>query len=121
MPPHIAGVSGEHFADLCKCSHLDEQCTEHCDKYLLTIEERLRLFLHVCEAIQHAHQKGIIHRDLKPSNILVVIQDQEMIPKVIDFGVARATGTPLTERSTVARDGASSASEVMAFRARPNA
>jgi serine/threonine protein kinase/formylglycine-generating enzyme required for sulfatase activity/dienelactone hydrolase len=79
--------------------------TEHCDKYLLTIEERLRLFLHVCEAIQHAHQKGIIHRDLKPSNILVVIQDQEMIPKVIDFGVARATGTPLTERTLYTEQG----------------
>jgi len=73
--------------------------TEHCDKYRLTIKERLRLFLHVCEAIQHAHQKGIIHRDLKPSNILVVIQDQEMIPKVIDFGVARAISQPLTDRT----------------------
>ena len=71
----------------------------------MTIEERLRLFLHVCEAIQHAHQKGIIHRDLKPSNILVVIQDQEMIPKVIDFGVARATGTPLTERTLYTEQG----------------
>ncbi|MHC4520351.1 MAG: serine/threonine protein kinase, partial [Planctomycetota bacterium] len=54
--------------------------TEHCDKRKLTIEQRLPLFLHVCEAVQHAHQKGIIHRDLKPSNILVVIEDQEMIP-----------------------------------------
>ena len=62
--------------------------TEHCDKYKLTVEERLRLFLHVCEAVQHAHQKGIIHRDLKPSNILVSIEGNEAAPKVIDFGVA---------------------------------
>ncbi|HCO95719.1 MAG TPA: hypothetical protein DIU00_17525 [Phycisphaerales bacterium] len=79
--------------------------TEHCDKYRLTIQERLHLFLHVCEAIQHAHQKGIIHRDLKPSNILVVIQDQEMIPKVIDFGVARAISQPLTERTLYTEQG----------------
>jgi len=79
--------------------------TEHCDKYKLTIEERLRLFLHVCEAVQHAHQKGIIHRDLKPSNILVVIQDEEMIPKVIDFGVARAISQPLTERTLYTQQG----------------
>ena len=78
---------------------------EHCDKHRLTIEERLHLFLHVCEAIQHAHQKGIIHRDLKPSNILVVIQDQEMIPKVIDFGVARAISQPLTERTLYTEQG----------------
>lgn len=79
--------------------------TEHCDKYKLTIEERLCLFLHVCEAIQHAHQKGIIHRDLKPSNILVVIQDEERIPKVIDFGVARAVSQPLTERTLYTEQG----------------
>ncbi len=79
--------------------------TEHCDKYKLTIEERLRLFLHVCKAVQHAHQKGIIHRDLKPSNILVVIQDEEMIPKVIDFGVARAISQPLTERTLYTEQG----------------
>jgi len=79
--------------------------TQHCDKHRLTIEQRLRLFLHVCEAIQHAHQKGIIHRDLKPSNILVVIQDQQMIPKVIDFGVARAISQPLTERTLYTEQG----------------
>ena len=78
---------------------------EHCDKYRLTIEQRLQLFLHVCEGIQHAHQKGIIHRDLKPSNILVVIQDQEVIPKVIDFGVARAISQPLTERTLYTEQG----------------
>jgi serine/threonine protein kinase/dienelactone hydrolase len=79
--------------------------TEHCDKYKLTLEDRLRLFLHVCAAIQHAHQKGIIHRDLKPSNILVVIQDQERVPKVIDFGVARAISQPLTERTLYTEQG----------------
>ncbi len=79
--------------------------TEHCDKYRLTIPERLHLFLHVCEAIQHAHQKGIIHRDLKPSNILVTIQDTEAIPKVIDFGVARAVSQPLTEHTLYTEQG----------------
>ena len=79
--------------------------TEHCDKYKLTIEERLRLFLHVCEAIRHAHQKGIIHRDLKPSNILVTIEGNEAIPKVIDFGVARAISQPLTERTLYTEQG----------------
>jgi WD40 repeat protein/serine/threonine protein kinase len=79
--------------------------TEHCDKYKLTIEERLHLFLHVCEAIRHAHQKGIIHRDLKPSNILVTIEGNEAIPKVIDFGVARAISQPLTERTLYTEQG----------------
>ena len=79
--------------------------TEYCDKHKLTIEERLRLFLHVCEAIQYAHQKGIIHRDIKPSNILVTIEDEEAIPKVIDFGVARAISQPLTERTLYTEHG----------------
>ncbi|MHC4433767.1 MAG: serine/threonine protein kinase [Planctomycetota bacterium] len=64
--------------------------TEHCDRYMLTIEERLKLFLKVCEAVQHAHQKGIIHRDIKPSNILVSFEDQKTVPRIIDFGVAKA-------------------------------
>jgi WD40 repeat protein/serine/threonine protein kinase len=79
--------------------------TEHCDKNRLCIEKRLDLFLHVCEAIQHAHQKGIIHRDIKPSNILVVAEDQKMIPKVIDFGVAKAVSQPLTERTLFTEQG----------------
>ena len=79
--------------------------TEHCDKNKLTIEQRLHLFLHVCEAIQHAHQKGIIHRDLKPSNILIVIHDQQIIPKVIDFGVARAINRLLTEQTLYTEQG----------------
>jgi serine/threonine protein kinase len=79
--------------------------TEHCDEHKLTVEERLRLFLHVCEAVQHAHQKGIIHRDLKPSNILVTMEDQEAVPKVIDFGVARAISQPLTEHTLYTEQG----------------
>lgn len=71
--------------------------TQYCDEHQLTIEERIQLFLKVCQAVQHAHQKGIIHRDLKPSNILVTLQDGLPLPKVIDFGVARAMGSSLTE------------------------
>jgi non-specific serine/threonine protein kinase/serine/threonine-protein kinase len=79
--------------------------TEHCDASKLTVEERLRLFLHVCEAVQHAHQKGIIHRDLKPSNILVSMDGNESVPKVIDFGVARAIGQQLTEETFYTEQG----------------
>ena len=79
--------------------------TEHCDKPKLTVEERLGLFLHICEAVQHAHQKGVIHRDLKPSNILVIIEDNEAVPKVIDFGVARSVSQPLTERTFYTEQG----------------
>ncbi|UCG60132.1 MAG: protein kinase, partial [Phycisphaerales bacterium] len=75
--------------------------TEHCDRHKLTIEQRLDLFLRVCEAVQHAHQKGIIHRDIKPSNIQVSIQGEQVVPKVIDFGVAKAISQPLTERTLV--------------------
>ena len=73
--------------------------TEHCDQQKLIIEERLELFLQVCEAIHHAHQKGIIHRDIKPSNILMSIEGKKAIPKVIDFGIAKAISQPLTERT----------------------
>ncbi len=65
--------------------------TEFCDQHALSTESRLKLFIQVCQAIQHAHQKGIIHRDIKPSNILVADQDGLFIPKVIDFGIAKAT------------------------------
>src|SRR5688572_21814037 len=65
--------------------------TDYCDQNHLATEERLRLFTQVCQAIQHAHQKGIIHRDLKPSNILVTLHDEVPVPKVIDFGIAKAT------------------------------
>src|SRR5262245_58140886 len=73
--------------------------TDYCDRERLSIPERLELFVQVCRAVQHAHQKGIIHRDLKPSNILVTVIDGAAVPKVIDFGVAKATGGQLTERT----------------------
>ena len=71
--------------------------TEFCDKLKLTPQQRLELFVPVCQAIQHAHQKGIIHRDIKPSNVLIALYDDKPVPKVIDFGVAKATGGALTE------------------------
>jgi len=77
---------------------------EHCDHHKLNIERRLRLFQQVCQAVQHAHQKGIIHRDIKPSNILVSTQDDQAVPKIIDFGVAKALAQPLTERTLATED-----------------
>jgi serine/threonine protein kinase/tetratricopeptide (TPR) repeat protein len=74
--------------------------TEYCDQNNLSTEERLSLFVQVCHAIQHAHQKGIIHRDIKPSNILVTLHDGVPVPKVIDFGIAKATtGQRLTDKT----------------------
>jgi len=73
--------------------------TEYCDKHRLTIGERLELFIRVCEGIQHAHQKGILHRDIKPTNVLVSIQDDKPVPKIIDFGLAKAVSQRLTEKS----------------------
>jgi hypothetical protein len=73
--------------------------TEYCDKQKLTTRERLELFIPVCQAIQHAHQKGIIHRDLKPSNVLVTLNDGVPHPMVIDFGIAKATNQKLTEKT----------------------
>jgi serine/threonine-protein kinase len=73
--------------------------TEYCDQHQLSIPERLELFVLVCRAVQHAHQQGVIHRDLKPSNVLVTIIDGVGVPKVIDFGVAKATGGQLTDKT----------------------
>ena len=73
--------------------------TDYCDQAQLSTADRLRLFIHVCEAIQHAHQKGIIHRDIKPSNILVTLHDGVPVPKVIDFGIAKATEGRLTDKT----------------------
>ncbi|MCS7471631.1 serine/threonine protein kinase [Stieleria sp. ICT_E10.1] len=73
--------------------------TDYCDEHKLTIDQRLELFVQVCQAIQHAHQKGIIHRDIKPTNVLVTELDGRPVPKVIDFGVAKALHQSLTERS----------------------
>src|SRR5204863_1576433 len=73
--------------------------TEYCDKNRLTTRHRLELFVQVCHAVQHAHQKGIIHRDLKPTNILVTLHDDKPVPKVIDFGIAKAAGHVLTDKT----------------------
>ena len=78
--------------------------TTYCDRHKLSIDERLRLFQQVCRAVQHAHQKGIIHRDIKPSNILVCTTDNGAMPKIIDFGVAKAVSQPLTERTLFTED-----------------
>jgi len=73
--------------------------TEYCDNHKLNTQERLKLFIRLCDGVQHAHQKAVIHRDLKPSNVMVTEVDDEAMPKVIDFGVAKATSHPLTERT----------------------
>ncbi|HEY2785488.1 MAG TPA: serine/threonine-protein kinase, partial [Fimbriiglobus sp.] len=73
--------------------------TEYCDAARLTPRQRLELFLPVCRAIQHAHQKGVIHRDIKPSNLLVTLYDSHPVPKVIDFGIAKAVGSAFADHS----------------------
>lgn len=73
--------------------------TEFCDEKKYSPRERLEVFVQVCQAVQHAHQKGVIHRDLKPSNILVTVNDGVPVPKVIDFGIAKATGQQLTDKT----------------------
>lgn len=75
--------------------------TKYCDEHHFTPRQRLELFIPVCQAVQHAHQKGVIHRDLKPSNVIVACSDGNAVPKVIDFGVAKATGQSLTEKTLV--------------------
>jgi WD40 repeat protein/serine/threonine protein kinase len=80
--------------------------TRYCDEHRLTPRQRLELFVDVCQAVQHAHQKGIIHRDLKPSNVLVALYDGRPVPKVIDFGIAKAIGSKLTERTLFTEFGA---------------
>ena len=79
--------------------------TRYCDTHRVPLRGRLELFLPVCRAVQHAHQKGIIHRDLKPSNILVTLRDEKPVPKIIDFGIAKATTQRLTERTLYTQHG----------------
>jgi len=75
--------------------------TDYCDRNRLTAQERLELVVPICHAVRHAHQKGIIHRDLKPSNVLVALHENQPVPKVIDFGIAKATSQRLTEKTLV--------------------
>src|SRR5262249_31082647 len=75
--------------------------TRYCDDHRLTPRQRLELFVPVCHAVQHAHQKGIIHRDLKPTNVVVSLYDGRPLPILIDFGVAKAAGLQLTEKTLV--------------------
>jgi serine/threonine protein kinase/Flp pilus assembly protein TadD len=98
-PPAYAGGSPRPYfvMDLVKGVPI----TKYCDDHHLTPRQRLELFLPVCQAVQHAHQKGIIHRDLKPSNVLVALYDGRPVPKVIDFGVAKAAGHSLTDKTLV--------------------
>ena len=73
--------------------------TQYCDTHLLDTEARLSLFIRICEAVQHAHHKGVIHRDLKPSNVLVRMEENTPVPTIIDFGIAKAIGQPLTDKT----------------------
>jgi serine/threonine protein kinase len=108
--PHIAKVFDAGATDCGRPYFIMElvegvPITAYCDDHELPPRERLGLFLAVCGAVQHAHQKGIIHRDLKPSNVLVAECDGGPVPRVIDFGVAKATGPELAERATFTHEG----------------
>lgn len=100
--PNIAHVHDAGTTEQCRLYFVMEyvkglSITEHCDRHKLTIEDRLDLFQQVCHAVHHAHQKGIIHRDIKPSNILVSMVDDKPVPKIIDFGIAKAVSQPWTD------------------------
>ena len=79
--------------------------TEYCDEHRLSLKERIQLFQGVCDGVQHAHQKGVVHRDLKPSNILVATRDDRAKPKIIDFGLARATEKQLVDNTIYTEQG----------------
>src|SRR5262249_32156424 len=81
------------------------QITDYCDRHRLSIRQRMKLFIQVCEGVHHAHQKAIIHRDLKPSNILVAEVDRKAMPRIIDFGVAKATSHKLSANTMYTRVG----------------
>jgi serine/threonine protein kinase len=102
--PHIARVLDAGTTDSGRPYFVMElvrgiPITRYCDEHHLTLRQRLELFVPVCQAVQHAHQKGVIHRDLKPSNVLVAEYDDRPVAKVIDFGIAKATGPQLPEHS----------------------
>jgi WD40 repeat protein/predicted Ser/Thr protein kinase len=82
-----------------------QSITEYCDQHKTSIEDRLKLFRQVCEGVQYAHQKGIIHRDIKPSNILVTVEGDRAVPKIIDFGIAKAVTQQLTEQTLFTQQG----------------
>ena len=108
--PHIARVLDAGATDSGRPYFVMElvagvPITEYCDKNKLSTEERLALFMPVCQAIQHAHQKGIIHRDIKPANVLITLHDGRPVPKVIDFGIAKATNQRLTEKTLFTNHG----------------
>jgi serine/threonine protein kinase/tetratricopeptide (TPR) repeat protein len=106
VPPgaHATGLAGKPYfvMELIR----GEPITNYCDANHLTPQERLELFVPVCQAVQHAHQKGVIHRDLKPSNVLVTLYDGRPVPKVIDFGVAKALHQRLTDKTMFTEFGA---------------
>ena len=104
--PHIARVYDAGATDKGRPYFVMElvsgvSLTEYCDTHRLDTRERLELFIKVCEGILHAHQKGIVHRDLKPSNIMIMVQSGHAVPKIIDFGIAKAMGRSLTDRTFV--------------------
>lgn len=108
--PGIARVfeagATEHGRPYFVMEHVEgDRITDYCDRERLTVRQRVELFVQVCGAVQHAHQKGVIHRDLKPSNVLVEVRDGQPTPKVIDFGVAKATGPGVPDRTLLTRRG----------------
>jgi serine/threonine protein kinase/tetratricopeptide (TPR) repeat protein len=94
---HEAGTTEDGFPYFAMEHVPGDTLTDHCDRERLTVEQRLRMFISICRGVQHAHQKGILHRDLKPANLLVAESEGRPVPKIIDFGIAKALDEPLTE------------------------